>query len=324
LLELVLKEAFAPSKGTTMRTRDLLTLTTLSFFFAGCDSLRAGKDAALSAAASRIPQAAIEKMDDAAWQGLKSTLTLIEDPEALADLAAVAAPLTRAADAAGAPAGRWNFHLIASAEPNAFALPGGTIGVHSGLFAISANGDEFAGILGHEVGHVVERHGVQGLVARAGAVVALSLLMGDVGGLTQIAMEQAVGLTLLKFSRDNERQADHTGVLLLRKAGYPTRGLPAFFKGLQAIENEKSGNALPTSVQRAMRILSTHPMSQERAANLDALAKGDQVAELPAAEKARYLRLRKRVLASVPAELREKHNALAKAFQGASKPDTGF
>ena len=307
-----------------MRTRVLLTSITLSFFFAGCDSLRAGKDAALSAVASRVPQAAIEKMDDAAWQGLKPTLTLIEDPEALAELAALSAPLTRAADAAGAPAGRWAFHIIASAEPNAFALPGGTIGVHSGLFAVSESGAELAGILGHEVGHVVERHGVQGLVARAGAAAALTLLMGDVGALTHIALEQAVGLTLLKFSRDNERQADHTGVLLLRQAGYPTRGLPAFFEGLQAIESGKSGTALPTSVQRAMRILSTHPMSDERAARLDALAKQDPVTELPAAEKARYLRLRARVLAAVPADLRQKHEALAKAFQSSSKADAGF
>ncbi|MCA2958839.1 MAG: M48 family metallopeptidase [Silvanigrellales bacterium] len=299
----------------------LILASFASFTFGGCDSLRAGKDAALSALSERVPVPVVEQLDNSSWKGLRPTLKLMEDADSEADLVALAEPLTSVGERLGAPVARWNLHIVISPEPNAFALPGGTIAVHSGLFALSPTGEELVGALGHEVGHVVGRHGVEGLVTRAGASIALSLLMGDLGAFTQIALEQTVGLTLLKFSRDQEREADTLGVDLLQKARYPVHGLPTFFRGLQAMEAGRTGD-LPAFAKKSLSLLSTHPMSEERAANLDVLSKGTaqgspdakEVTLLPAEQRARYARLRSKVLASLTPEEREKHDAVVKAF----------
>lgn len=287
----------------------------------GCDALQAKKNEVLSNLSERVPVPVVEQLDEASWSGLQSTLNVLQNPDAKADLVALAEPLTSVGKNLGAPVQRWNLHIVVAPEPNAFALPGGTIAVHTGLLALSPTGEEFVGVLGHEVGHVVARHGVKGLVTRAGASIALSLLMGDVGTFTQLALEQTVGLTLLKFSRDQEREADSLGVQLLKQANYPVHGLPAFFRGLQAMEDNRTSD-LPEFAKKSLALLSTHPMSEERAANLDAIAgDGDTgsaartpSASLPAEQRSRYARLRNAVLASLSPEERARHDAMAKAF----------
>jgi predicted Zn-dependent protease len=282
------------------------------FLAGGCDRLASAKDAVLDAVSERVPAPIVHELDQTTWRAISARSRLVEDAAAKAELAALAEPLTRAAQSRGVEA-NWNFHIVLAAEPNAFALPGGTIAVHTGLIALSRTGEEFVGVLGHEVGHVVARHGVKGLVTRAGASVGLSLFLGDVGGLAALALEQAVGLGLLKFSRDQEREADDLGLSLLRDARYPSEGMPRFFAGLQRLEEGRTGE-LPDALRGSLALLSTHPMSEERAARMKASIGADKVTNMPAGAGERYARMRQRVLANLSKEDREKHDAVAKSF----------
>lgn len=165
-----------------------------------------------------------------------------------------------------------SFELFAVREAsiNAFALPGGYIGVHTGLIAAAANESELATVLGHEIGHVTQRHiarmlsqqrqssmlSLAGLVL--GALAARSSLDAAVGMATlgdSIALRQ-----MLSFSRDAEREADRVGLDILREAQFDVRAAPRFFDRLQQA-NRYNENNLPVYVR-------THPVTGERMTDL--------------------------------------------------------
>lgn len=145
----------------------------------------------------------------------------------------------------------YEFHVVDDATLNAFALPGGIVVVHSGLIAATKRPEELAGVLAHEVQHVELRHSLRGMIKELGLRGLWSVAMGDWGG--SMAGQAALELTSLKFSRDDESEADQKGFDALLNARVDPSGMPAFFKTMSA-----------QAADAPAAFLSTHPLSAER------------------------------------------------------------
>jgi predicted Zn-dependent protease len=276
----------------------VLLMALVTPLFSGCTLFKQTSDAALDAVADLIPAQVVQHLDTQSVQAISKSLTLIQDPVAINALSELAKPITQNPPGWIGEAPQWRFNIIASPELNAFALPGGTIAVNTGLILASESGLEVVGVLGHEVAHVWERHGMKSMVINSGASLALSLVLGDFAGLSGVAVNTAANLGLLKFSRDHEREADRVGAKILQAANYPSAGLATFFNNMQAQKDQERSNSStqPDVLQSALSLLSTHPMSEERANDLKQLvAKNPQKTLSPAAAKT-YATLRGRIL----------------------------
>jgi len=146
---------------------------------------------------------------------------------------------------AHAPGYRWpyNFHVVASEDINAFALPGGSVFVNLGTVQAAETEAQLAGVMAHEISHVVMRHSTCNLTKQQskslwyglGSIASAVLLgNGTAGQLGQAAIGGAQSLDFLHMSRDDEKQADLLGVGILYDSGYDPRGLPQFFETIQA------------------------------------------------------------------------------------------
>ena len=144
-----------------------------------------------------------------------------------------------------APGYKWpyNFHVVASEEINAFALPGGAMFVNLGTIQAAETEAQLAGVMAHEISHVVMRHSTCNLTrqqtigtwAGLGQMVAgIALGNGVLGSVANQGIGMATGFGFLKMSRDYEKQADLLGAGILYDAGYDPRGLPQFFETIQA------------------------------------------------------------------------------------------
>lgn len=153
---------------------------------------------------------------------------------------------------------------------NAFALPGGYVGVHSGLILTAQSESELAAVMAHEVAHVTQRHIArmvaaqqkQGIVSLAAVALAiLAARSNPQAAVGAIAASQAQALSSqLAFSRDNERDADRVGVQILERSGFDTHAMPVFLDRLQ-----RSTRSLETGAPSYMR---THPITYERIADV--------------------------------------------------------
>lgn len=181
----------------------------------------------------------------AAFDSMRVGLTLHDEGPAHEAANAIVARLT--------PDSRFDYdvHVAQDDTPNAFALPGGVIVVHTGLIAATKTAEEFAGVLAHEVQHVELRHSLRRVIKDMGLRGLWAFVTGDLG--RSIAGQAALELTSLQFSRDDEREADAYGFDALVRAGIDPRGMPAFFQTLGRI----AGDQVPA-------FLSTHPLSEDR------------------------------------------------------------
>lgn len=125
---------------------------------------------------------------------------------------------------------RFRVTVVDSGTVNAFAAPGGYIVVFRGLIENSAGADGLAGVMAHEMGHVIERHGMENLVKALGLSFVMSALIGDTSGFASIGTDLAQSLATSRFSRDAEREADRVAVEMLNRAGISGRGFQAFFQ----------------------------------------------------------------------------------------------
>ncbi len=161
----------------------------------------------------------------------------------------------------------WEFRVIESKQLNAFALPGGKVAVYTGILPVCANEAGLAAVMGHEIAHVIARHGgqrmtQQSLVQAGLAAAAISLsgspyhnsIMGALG------VGANVGV-ILPFGRGNESEADEIGMAFMAEAGYDPREAARFWKRMQSM---KQGQAPP-------EILSTHPSDQTRISDIQKL-----------------------------------------------------
>src|SRR5256885_141359 len=141
----------------------------------------------------------------------------------------------------------WTFRVVDDPVVNAFALPGGFIFVTRGILAHVNSEAELAGVVGHEIGHVTARHSVSQMskqqLAQLGLAVG-ALASPDVGRYAGVA-SQALGVVFLKYSRDDESQADELGLRYMRRATYDPREMPHVFEMLARVSQAQGGGRVP-------------------------------------------------------------------------------
>lgn len=162
----------------------------------------------------------------------------------------------------------WEFHLVQDKEPNAFCMPGGKIVVNEGILPYTQTEEGLAIVLGHEVGHAVAKHSAerlsQQMVASYGGKI-LNGVLADKSAATQALAQQVYGLgaqygVMLPYSRKNESEADHLGLVFAAMAGYNPEAAIGFWQRMAA------GGA-----QKIPEFMSTHPSDVSRINNIKKL-----------------------------------------------------
>jgi len=179
----------------------------------------------------------------------------------------------RVASVAKLPGARWEFVLFDQPKTaNAFCLPGGKVGIYTGILPITQTEAGLATVLAHEVAHAVARHGAErmseGMLVKLGGQV-VSILASEKSAETQALINSSYGLgstlgVMLPHSRKQELEADHIGVLYMARAGYPPEEAIAFWQRFSE-HNGKKGNT------RAAEFFSTHPVDSTRIRELQRL-----------------------------------------------------
>lgn len=220
--------------------------------------------------------------------------------------------------ASRAPDQDFEFFAVKDPTLNAFALPGGYIGVHTGLILAAESESELASVLGHEIGHVTQRHIAQmvGKQSQAGIVMLASILVAVLAARSSsqvseaaVAAGQAGAMqSQLAYSRDFEREADRVGLQTLEGAGFDVRGMPSFFERLQRESRFYENNA--------PAYLRTHPLTTERIADMENRVAQLRYRQVVDSEDFRLVRAKLRAGQGAPADA-------VKDMQGqvAAKPD---
>jgi predicted Zn-dependent protease len=166
---------------------------------------------------------------------------------------------------AGGPQYPYSFSVADYREINAFALPGGPVWIHRGIVHAARNESQLAGVMAHEIAHISQRHAADQLTKATMAnwgLGVLGALLGNDGGATTAKLAAgflANGL-FLKFSRDDEREADRAGLQMMTRAGWDGRGMVELFETLRQEQKRDPG--------RVEMFFSTHPSPQDRIARL--------------------------------------------------------
>jgi len=169
-------------------------------------------------------------------------------------------------------------HLQSDSLVNAFALPGGHIIVFQGLLDQTDSAEEMAGILAHELQHVLRRHTTQAIIRSVSIYLIFSTLTGDVTGAMQTVLDTASNLGHLSMNRSMETEADRDGMLMILKAGINPAGMIQAFQklddNLNSDKNQSSPDDLKTeSSSNILKYISTHPLGAERVKNLQDIAR---------------------------------------------------
>lgn len=168
----------------------------------------------------------------------------------------------------------FEFFLLNDESINAFALLGGFVGLHSGLVLTSTTESELAGVVGHEIAHILQRHQSRGadaqksgallqLLGLAAAIVAARSSSSSSGQATEAALATTAALQYqnqLNYSRDFEREADRLGIQIMARAGFDPAGMVGFFERMLRANRHNEG--------KAPGYLQTHPLTTERIADM--------------------------------------------------------
>ena len=204
------------------------------------------------------------RMGYQAFEQMKRQYKLSQDPDTNALVAKVG---RRIADAAQRPDYRWEFVVLEGKEANAFCLPGGKVGIFTGVLKYTKDEAGLATVISHEVAHALARHAgermSQSMLAQAGGI-GLGAALGGVGSLAGTAIMQGYSLgtqlgILLPYSRTQESEADHIGLILMAKAGYDPAQALDFWRRMMT---KDKGGKLP-------QFMSTHPNDANRLKELE-------------------------------------------------------
>jgi predicted Zn-dependent protease len=193
----------------------------------------------------------------------------------------------------------FSFFVVDDARINAFALPGGFVGVHTGLIEASRNEDELAGVLAHEVAHVTQRHIARAVHASSRqsmlstALMLGAMILGAAGGdadAVQAGIAVAQGTAAqqqINFTRSNEYEADRIGIRALAEAGFDPHGMNSFFEVLSHQETSSPDRRIP-------EFLRTHPVTTARIS--EAKSRAADYARVTTEDSASYGIARARIL----------------------------
>ena len=191
---------------------------------------------------------------------LKAYGGIYEDEKLGAYIAGVTMRIARASDLPDIP---YTVSVLDSPVVNAFALPGGKVGVNTGLFKVAKDDNQLATVMAHEVGHAIARHGSermsQQMAVQAG-LAGLGIAGGQAAQYAELAAAAATLGVILPFSRTQEAEADHIGVVMMAKAGYDPRASVTLWENFAKLGGP-----------RQPEFLSTHPAPTSRIENLKAL-----------------------------------------------------
>lgn len=250
-------------RGILKRAGPWWLLAGLALLVAGCYTVpETGRQALMM-----VPEAQMQAMGVEAFREIKRKEKTSRDPAARRRVEQVGRRIAGVSrGATGMPPEKWEFTTFASAEKNAFALPGGKVGVYEGILEVAATDAELATVMGHEVAHVAARHGGERmsemLVISMGGM-ALSVALREEPQQTRQLYLLAYGVTtqvgrVLPHSRQQELEADRIGLLYMARAGYDPRAAVSFW---QKMEKAGSGGKAPA-------FLSTHPSHGQRVQRL--------------------------------------------------------
>lgn len=212
-----------------------------------------GSDWLVEFAVSRIPIEWEQKLGESAYRDFLAQQDVMKEGPAVAAVNEMTQRLT-----SRVTNNPYTFEVtvVKSDVVNAFALPGGYVVVFTGLMKKAESGEEVAGVLSHEVNHVLQRHGLDRIVKTLGLVAVVTILVGDPQGLAGLMKKVGLELVTLKFGRAQETEADLTGLQLLQRAKIDPAGMIRFFERLSETDQGRT------------EWLSTHPMSATRAERL--------------------------------------------------------
>jgi len=226
-----------------------------------------------SSSADLTPQQE-RRLGEAVMREIRRDPQYLDDPEIAEYLNSLGGKLV-----AATPGARQDFEFFAIREAsiNAFALPGGFIGVHTGLITASDSESEIASVLGHEIAHVTQRHiarqiGIQKQMQIPMMIaMAAALLLGrsrpDMASGASAAVQAGAVQTQLSYSRDFEREADRLGFQALNGSGFDVRAMADFFEKMQRYTRLQDSGAVPT-------YLRSHPVTTDRISDAQARAQG--------------------------------------------------
>ncbi len=185
-----------------------------------------------------------------------ATMGLYPDAALQAHVQDMGARLAATSERPGLP---WTFRVVDDAAVNAFAVPGGHVYITRGILAALGSDAELAGVMGHEIGHVTARHTVAEMSKQQ--LIGLGLGVGSLASSTVAryagAVNQALQVLYLKFSRDDESQADELGLRYMQRARFDPREMPGVFTMLGRVSQASGGGRVP-------EWLETHPDPENR------------------------------------------------------------
>lgn len=247
-------------------------LLALVFFVQGCSTVPLTGRHQLNL----VSQGEEMQLGLSSFEELKKETPINHDPRLNAMLQRVGHQIAAAASN-DMPNAQWEFVLFDSKEANAFCLPGGKVGVYEGILPITKDESGLATVIGHEVAHAVARHGGErmsmAMISQTGGQLAntaisaydpkwQSAAMLAYGAVSKVGVE-------LPFSRKQELEADHMGLIYMARAGYDPRSAVAFWQRFMDFNKQNGGDA-------GFAWLRTHPMDEARIQQLQGL--------MPAAE----------------------------------------
>jgi predicted Zn-dependent protease len=205
-----------------------------------------------------VPEDQAAEMGAQAYEQIVSEADISDDSDLNAVVNEVGERITAVAEDPGFD---WEFTVFEDEAPNAFALPGGKVGVNTGLFDVAENEDQLAAVMAHEIAHAVAQHSNERmsrqLLLQAGLAGA-GLASDTVAQYGQLLAQAATLGVVLPFSREQEAEADQIGLIYMAKAGYDPRAAIELWENLQAYGGEG-----------APEFLSTHPSPGNRIERLE-------------------------------------------------------
>lgn len=216
-----------------------------------------------------------QRLGNAFMRSIRNSMPVIQDPLLTAYIQSLGEQLTSANEDA---AGNFAFFLINSPQINAFAGPGGYIGVYSGLITTTESESELASVLAHEVAHISQKHlvrtfdAVNQMTLPAAAVAIAAVVIGAATNNPDVAVAAATGVQAgmmqreINFTRSHEEEADSIGIKTLAAAGFDPTAMPVFFSRMGKASRLYDNGKLP-------EFLRTHPVTSNRIA--DAYGRAD-------------------------------------------------
>jgi len=227
-----------------------------------------------------------QRLGDAFMRNIRQALTINDDPEINEYIQSLGYRLLANSDTGGR---KFTFFVVEDPNINAFAGPGGYIGINTGLIQITENESELASVVGHEIAHVTQRHLARAFEAASkmslpatAAIIAAIILGNKNGQLGEAAIAATAAGSIqsqINFTRANEEEADRIGIQILAKSGFDPRSMPKFFERLHQSSRYYDNQQL--------EFLRTHPVTVSRIA--DSSNRAEQLSYKPRQDNGNYL-----------------------------------